>query len=513
MKKMLFLFALLVFILTSFSLFSDDLPLLAVPNIAASNVPEALAGTCRNMVETALLKTGRYTVLSYTDIEEILSAQAFSLSGCTDESCAIEIGKLLAADNIVVGELSLVAENHVLAIRLVNVTSGRTLSAEVVNIEDLSTLQEAAFTAAYALTGLKYLAGSAVTETGGLYILAPAGRTLEVFLDGSSKGFTPLLVEDIPFGVHLLEARAEGYIYISEISVASKDIVEITADTALLKGNLFLAVTPPDASGFQVFIDGTQASVGLLRDLPAGQRSITITGGGWYYQDTITVESGKTARLSASLLEAGTAVFIAPEGAVLNLAGDLEIPEAKVNMGIDLPTGEWAYNITHPDYIPVEGRLTVKRGGTEEVRPEYMHNEAWELSRMIEEAEADLLKAQKNRKSLNNLARFLGFTGVSGLAASGTAEGLIQYHLYNIEKKTPLYEAATDTSLAQELGRSIDKSIAAIDPFLRNLRNYSLVIGGSSLVASGIFFLLQPDITKLEEQLVSLQARLEEARK
>lgn len=79
--------------------------------------------------------------LSYTDMEEILEAQAFSLSGCTDESCAIEIGELLAADNIVVGDLSKVGKNMILSIGLVNVTSGHTVSGEVATIDELETVQ------------------------------------------------------------------------------------------------------------------------------------------------------------------------------------------------------------------------------------------------------------------------------------------------------------------------------------------------------------------------------------
>ena len=43
--------------------------------------------------------------MNYTDVEEILEAQAFSLSGCTDDSCAVEIGELLSAEKIVLGSI------------------------------------------------------------------------------------------------------------------------------------------------------------------------------------------------------------------------------------------------------------------------------------------------------------------------------------------------------------------------------------------------------------------------
>ena len=511
MKKVVISVLVLLFLLSGvFTVFSEDLPLLAVPNISAVDVPASLAGTCRNMVETALIKTGKYAVLSYTDIEDILEAQAFSLSGCTDESCAIEIGKLLAADNIVVGEISLVGEAHVLSVRLVNVTSGRTLSAEVANIESLENLQDAVFTAAYALTGMKYVGGGAVTETGGLYVLAPEGMVLEVYLDGEPAGFTPALIEDIPFGVHILEAKGDGYQYSSEISVSSKDITEITADTALLKGNLFLAVNPPDASGFDVIIDEEPASTGLIQGLQTGDHDILITGGGWYFQGTVTIETGKTERVSADLLKAGSLTVIAPEGSKVSLSGDHDAPDAVLNREIILPSGDWDYTVTHPDYEPVAGMVTVRTAELTEVRPEYTHNEAWELKGMIAEAEADLAKAQRTRKTLSTFGWIFGSVGAAGLASGGVSEALIQYHLFNIERKTSLYEAATDPVIIRELGRSIDSSIIAIEPSLRLLRNYSLLTGGSGALVSGVFFLFRPKIGKIEEHLETLKARLQE---
>ena len=248
-------FALILICCVSSFIYAENIPLLAVPNISAEGVPETLASTSRNMIETALIKTNKYMVLSYTDVEEILEAQAFSLSGCTDESCAIEIGELLAADNIVVGDLSAVGENMVLSMRLVNVSSGQTVSGEVVTIESLETMQETIFYAAYSLSGMKYLGGSAVTEKGSVYVMAPEGKELEVFLDGKSYGYSPVLIEDIEFGVHVLEAKSEEYNYSSEISIATKEIKEILADISLLRGNLFLTIVPPSADGYEVKVN------------------------------------------------------------------------------------------------------------------------------------------------------------------------------------------------------------------------------------------------------------------
>ena len=499
----------LLLLLSVVSLSAQDKPLLAVPNISAVEVSETLASTCRNMVETALLKTGRYTVLSYTDIKDILAAQAFSLSGCTSDSCAIQIGELLAADNIVVGEVSRVGEGTVLSIRLVNVTSGRTLNAEVKRIEDLSRLQDAVFEAAYALAGLKYAGGAAVTETGGLFVTAPEGKTLEVFLDGESKGSAPVLVENVPFGVHLLEARGEEYLYSAEISVVSKEIMEISADVALLKGNLFIACVPGDASGYELLLDGALVSKGLIRDVPVGLRAVRVSGGGWFYAGAVTVETGKTARLTAVLVPGGLLSIAGPEGASVSLAGpDGAVLEIPANAQTGAPVGTWEYTVSHPDFVTVSGSVIVERGQAAELRPPYVHNGAWEIRQRIAAAEKRLDTARRGRQPQTVFAYILGGIGGTALASALTAEILIQYHLDNIETKTPLFEAATDTDLIEELGRSIDSSIALIDTSLRGLRNWSLVAGGAGIAGGALTLLLRPDIPKLEARLEYLRAEL-----
>ena len=355
------------------------MPLLAIPNISAEGVSETLASTSRNMVETALIKTNKFTVLSYTDMEEILEAQAFSLSGCTDESCAIEIGELLAVDNIVVGDLSQVGEGMVLSIRLVNVTSGHTVSGEVVTIAELGAMQDFIFQAAFALAGMKYSGGTAVTENGSLYVTAPEGKVLEVRVDGETYGTTPTLIENLSFGVHLLEAADGTYRYKSEISVVSKDVMEVKADISLLKGNLFLSVVPSSAQGYDILIDGISSKAGLLKDLPVGERTVEISGGGWYFSGTVIIETGKTNRFVADLIEAGTLQFFGPEGIFIEIEssdGTL-FPIDNIKAPSFFPVGIYNFSISHPDYETVTGSVEVSTGVDSSINPEYEHNEMW----------------------------------------------------------------------------------------------------------------------------------------
>ncbi len=488
---------------------SEDLPRLAVPNISAVGVSESLATTSRNMIEAALIKTGKFLVLSYTDMAEILEAQAFSLSGCTDESCAIEIGELLAADNIVVGDLSSVGDGMVLSVRLVNVTTGQTVGAEVVTIGGLSSMQDDIFGAAYALAGLKYAGGSAVDETGSLYITAPEGMELSVSVDGKNYGKTPSLVENLRFGVHILEASQGNYVYSAEISIKSKDITEVLADVKQLRGNLLLSVSPPDASGFGVKIDGIPAGSGLQKDLTAGTHELSIAGGGWYFNAPVKVEAGKTLRFNAELSKAGSLKIFGPEGIKLKIVS----ADGRISLAPDphspvfVPGGVYNYTIEHEDYNTVNGIVTVAADSNTAINPVYEHNEKWVARQRIQELQLKRNKVLSTRKILLPFA--WGFTGLggAGLALGGGMECTVQLGSLYLQDIYEKYSESDDASEVKSLGDEIFYWQETI-PVFREIRNYSLIAGGASVLAGGLLFLMTPNIQRIDDELADLTEQL-----
>ena len=53
----------------------------------------------------------------------------YSQSDLVDEAFQIEIGKQLAADNIITGSMGVMAERYILNIKLIDVETGETMSA------------------------------------------------------------------------------------------------------------------------------------------------------------------------------------------------------------------------------------------------------------------------------------------------------------------------------------------------------------------------------------------------
>lgn len=76
---------------------------------------------------TQLVKTGKFRVLERAQMDAILREQGLQQSGaCDGGECAIEVGKLLSVDRLVVGHVAKVGNIYTLSARLVNVESGVT---------------------------------------------------------------------------------------------------------------------------------------------------------------------------------------------------------------------------------------------------------------------------------------------------------------------------------------------------------------------------------------------------
>jgi len=82
--------------------------------------------TLTNIFRSEMFKTGRFDVLERNDMESILKEQAFTLTGaCNSAECAVEIGQLLSAEKMVIGDFGKVGETFSITIRLVNVSTAK----------------------------------------------------------------------------------------------------------------------------------------------------------------------------------------------------------------------------------------------------------------------------------------------------------------------------------------------------------------------------------------------------
>ncbi len=79
--------------------------LLAVIDFEAKGVARSAAQTASDWLRTEIINTGAFRVIERSAMDTILKEQAFSMTGCTDTSCAVKVGKLLSAKKMLIGSI------------------------------------------------------------------------------------------------------------------------------------------------------------------------------------------------------------------------------------------------------------------------------------------------------------------------------------------------------------------------------------------------------------------------
>jgi sulfatase modifying factor 1 len=103
-------------------------PVITVLDFKTSGVSEREMKSIISLISNTLFKTGKYTVIDVEQRERLFKEIEFSMSDCVDEKCQIEAGKQLSAELIVVGSIDKIGSSLVLASKVLETQSGRTLS-------------------------------------------------------------------------------------------------------------------------------------------------------------------------------------------------------------------------------------------------------------------------------------------------------------------------------------------------------------------------------------------------
>ena len=121
----------ILFLILIFPICAEDnlnKPLITVMDFETNNISATDMTIIVDYLASYIVETGKYRVIERSQREKILQEMEFSLSGCTDDSCQLEIGKLLAADLMVLGSLGVVEGKTLLNMRVIDVESGETMN-------------------------------------------------------------------------------------------------------------------------------------------------------------------------------------------------------------------------------------------------------------------------------------------------------------------------------------------------------------------------------------------------
>ena len=123
MKKA-FIPAAVLLLASTLPLAARDKMQIAVLDLQPKGVSKVLAGAVTDIIRSEMVKTGLFTVVERGQMNEILKEQGFQMTGCTDSACAVQVGKLLSARKILMGEMNKMGGNFLLTVRIVDVEKG-----------------------------------------------------------------------------------------------------------------------------------------------------------------------------------------------------------------------------------------------------------------------------------------------------------------------------------------------------------------------------------------------------
>jgi TolB-like protein len=121
----------------------EDKPRIAILPFQAVEVPQSVSVVISTLFETYLVNTKAYTVLSQGDRDRILEVQAGSIEDYADEDQAIQIGKLLSAEQIIIGTVAALGSKYIINAKIIDVTTSETLGAGSISADSVEELDVA----------------------------------------------------------------------------------------------------------------------------------------------------------------------------------------------------------------------------------------------------------------------------------------------------------------------------------------------------------------------------------
>lgn len=101
----------------------------AVAEFTGKNVSQADASIVTDFVRTELIKTGLFNVMDRNNMDTVLAEQKFQNSGCTEQECAAEMGKLLNVKQMLVGSLSKLVDTYYITLNVTDVETGKIVAS------------------------------------------------------------------------------------------------------------------------------------------------------------------------------------------------------------------------------------------------------------------------------------------------------------------------------------------------------------------------------------------------
>ena len=110
-----------------------DIKTIAVIEFSAKGVSSFEASALTDELEVQIVSLSKsITVIERGKMEEIVKEQGFQQSGCVTSECAVQVGELLGADNVVIGSIIKLGSTYSVTAKIVSIETGSIINTATI---------------------------------------------------------------------------------------------------------------------------------------------------------------------------------------------------------------------------------------------------------------------------------------------------------------------------------------------------------------------------------------------
>ena len=359
------------------SLFSQDDKLsISILDFKGDGVNDQILKFCYQKLETNLIESNRFIVIAKDKRDEILKEWEWQGSGACDEECVVQIGDMLGAKYLMVGDILGFGELYQINIKIVDITKGSVVEKVTKEIQGgLPELLDGMTESSREITR-RIASGSApqqvmqqtglpaaVQKTYGSIDVTTDPLGANIFIDGVEVGVTPKIIPDLETGTHNLILNYPGYERLQKrIMVEDGKTIPISEYLVPKTGSLSILSDPIGAT---VYLDNfARGQTPLdIPELPVKDYMIRLDLQDYQMLErrvTVQYAENTTQKYTLDPLPGKLNVFTSPASANILIGGKRYTSNSSGIATIELPVGQYRIDIGKDGYEPLEKQISIK---------------------------------------------------------------------------------------------------------------------------------------------------------
>ena len=349
----------------------------SILDFEGEDVEEKVLKACFNQLEESLSQSNRFTIIEKAKRDELLEEQKIQNTGICDADCAVEIGQLIGAEYLMLGNIiGLTSKLFQVNIKIINVEKGDIEEKVTSQIEgDLGALLAGMEDASREIVR-RIAAGSVpqqvmqqtglpatVQKTYGSVDISTDPKGANIFIDGVEVGVTPKIIPDLETGTHNLILNYPGYERLQKrIMVEDGKTTPISEYLVPKTGSLSILSEPIGAT---VYLDDFPKGQTPLdvNELPVKDYMIRLELKDYQMLEgriTVQYAENTTQKYTLVPLPGKLNLFTSPGGATILVGGKKYTSNSSGIATIDLNVGNYTITVNKDGYESMEKSISVK---------------------------------------------------------------------------------------------------------------------------------------------------------